>query len=174
MNSEEFRQQFREIEKRRRKAIRMLILFIAIVIAAAVFIFQFVCGIAVVHGESMIPGLRDGTVVLYFRQGMPGFGDVTVLKTESGIPIIKRVIGLEGDTIEVDEQGKTTRNGVLLQEDYAKYGMSNIGNKTKTVVELGRIFVLGDNRSVSIDSRAEGSYPLESIQGTVFFAFQLM
>lgn len=81
---------------------------------------------------------------------------------------IKRVIGEAGDLLEFKE-GKVYRNGVELVEDYIKedmlYGFESI------VVPEEQVFVMGDNRNISIDSRAIGPVPVENVLGKVFLRF---
>lgn len=83
---------------------------------------------------------------------------------------IKRVIGLPGDTIEIKD-GAVYRNGERLIEPYIKEPMRPAGTVSR--VELGddEIFVMGDNRNESCDSRFLGPIPLSHVIGTVFFTF---
>ncbi|MCH5195681.1 MAG: signal peptidase I [Oscillospiraceae bacterium] len=122
-----------------------------------------------VDGTSMCDTLQDNDVVIttnFFYA--PNFGDIVVIRTDKlvnsdtglyGEPIIKRVIGVAGDTIRFDlEKGEVYRNGELLTEDYIigptnqKYG-DWVETDTDYVVPENCVFVLGDNRKVSHDSR---------------------
>jgi len=82
---------------------------------------------------------------------------------------IKRVIGKEGDTLEFKD-GKAYRNGKLIKEDYIKEKM-NYSSDTKIVVPKGHVYVLGDNRNSSMDSRVIGPVPLENVIGKLIFKF---
>lgn len=81
---------------------------------------------------------------------------------------IKRVIGIEGNTIELKE-GKLYRNGNLLKEDYIFEAMS--GSFERVTVPENHIFVLGDNRNHSGDSRMIGSVPNENVIGKVIVRY---
>lgn len=81
---------------------------------------------------------------------------------------IKRVIGLPGDHIEVKEDGTVTRNGELLNEPYLKDGTtSQNGMYINVIVPENAVFVMGDNRLGSLDSRVLGCIPYNKIDGFV-------
>ena len=81
------------------------------------------------------------------------YGDIVVIRREDDTPLIKRVIGLPGDKISIRE-GQVYRNGELLEEPYTRDGDTpNNGLDTAYTVPEGGIFVLGDNRRESLDSR---------------------
>lgn len=81
---------------------------------------------------------------------------------------IKRVIGKEGDTLDFKD-GYVYRNGIKLEETYVKEKMNQDFNSI--TVPKGYIFVMGDNRNNSTDSRYIGPVPLENVIGKVFFPF---
>lgn len=86
---------------------------------------------------------------------------------------IKRVIGLPGEHVKIEE-GKVYINGEELQEDYLQPNVvtsSLLGAYTDLVVPEGCIFVMGDNRSESTDSRRFGCVPLERLESIVLFRF---
>jgi len=82
---------------------------------------------------------------------------------------IKRVIGLPGDTIEI-KSDKLYKNGKLLDEPYINEPMEN-NSDLKVVVPARHIFVMGDNRNNSEDSRVIGCVPYENIIGKLKFKF---
>ena len=127
-----------------------------------------------VNGSSMFPGLRDGDEVFYLA-AVPGVkigrGDVVSIRL-SDEDICKRIIGIEGDVIEIDpETASVYRNGELLDEPYLGSPTTNCGNIIEPVtVRKGHFFVLGDNRQNSVDSRfnmadTDGQIPVEDILG---------
>jgi len=96
------------------------------------------------------------------------YGDIAVLKKDKDFNIVKRVIGLPGDTIELKD-GNVYRNGKLLNEPYLKPGTKTYPNTPigDTVFHVGKneVFVLGDNRSNSSDSRDFGCFSQKQIVG---------
>lgn len=82
---------------------------------------------------------------------------------------IKRVIGKAGDTLEFKD-GKVYRNGEVLEEDYIKEPMRSFSDETIVIPE-DHIFVMGDNRNFSLDSRAIGCVPIDHVMGKYVFKF---
>ena len=118
--------------------------------------------VIVVSGDSMYATLWDGDYLLLLSNTFyhePKQGDVVVISKESfddGKPIIKRVIATEGQTVDIDfDQGIVYVDGQALQEDYThNLTTREEGMHFPLVVEDDCIFVLGDNRGVSLDSRS--------------------
>ena len=130
--------------------------------AGILIVFLLVFRIIVVSGDSMYNTLVDGDYLLLisnvFYQS-PEQGDIIVASKDSfdrGAPIIKRVIAVEGQTVDIDfEAGIVYVDGVALQEDYI-YTPTNVreGMQFPLVVEPGCVFAMGDNRNESRDSRS--------------------
>lgn len=100
----------------------------------------------------------------YYREKTPGRGDIIIFINKDGIYLMKRVIALGGDTIE-GRQGKILIDGKPLQEPYvihtndAPPEMNNFG---PTRIPSGQLFVMGDNRDVSLDSRMPEFGPVDT------------
>lgn len=128
----------------------------AIALVAVSILFTMFFRVVNVSGESMTNTLQDGERLILSRAFVsPKFGDIVVIHQENDEPLIKRVIGLPGDKIRIDEfEGIVYRNGKPLEEPYVRgeFTPSKGLNKVYTVPE-GGIFVMGDNRSNSKDSR---------------------
>lgn len=117
----------------------------------------------IITSNSMRPTLRVGDRVftnkLAYRKGMPGRGDIITFRFPSCTVgdaediLIKRVIGVAGDTIEV-RNAAVYRNGKRLDESYIKEAIQY--EKPAILVPQGQLFVLGDNRNVSDDSHIWG------------------
>ena len=136
---------------------------IAVVLCVVLIAFLFCFRIAVVDGDSMLNTLVDGDYVLLLNRlvsGNPEQGDIVVISTNNygnGKPIIKRVIATEGQVIDIDfETGTVTVDGKVLNEPYIKdlTKRSFSGVQYPLTVEKGCIFVMGDNRMNSTDSRS--------------------
>ena len=135
-----------------------------------------------VHGQSMEPNLHtDQRLVVeklsynrYLRQFIgiegPQPGDVVVIRlpTQSNELLIKRVIGLPGDVVEIHD-GQVFVNGQPLPEPYLASRTS--GSYGPTTVPPLNIFVLGDNRNFSNDSRSFGTVPLKNVVGRAWFSY---
>jgi signal peptidase I len=121
-----------------------------------------------VEGFSMQPTLQDGEFVLVnrvaYRFGQPERGDIIVFRDPNNIngkDLIKRIIGLPGDTIVIRD-GTVSLNGQLLHEDYIAAPPVYSG---QWEVPPGHLFVLGDNRNDSSDSHSWGLLPIENVIG---------
>ncbi len=126
-----------------------------------------------VEGISMEPSLHDGQFVvvnrLAYQWQEPIRGDIVVFyfPQNPSRRFIKRVIGLQGDTINV-QSGQVFVNGVLLEEPYIAAPSNFSGEWT---VERGKVFVLGDNRNNSSDSPDWGGLPIDEIIGKAIFVY---
>ncbi len=153
-------------------------------IFAVILIFIFFLRIVLVDGPSMNPTLTDGDrLILTHINYTPEKGDIVVLNCQ-GLQktIIKRCIGTAGDTVRVDyNTGEVTVNGSVIEQDYLGEPMmdlnyfdfsymTDIGVYEYTVPE-DTIFVMGDNRNHSTDSRCRevGFVKTEDVLGKAFF-----
>ncbi len=120
-----------------------------------------------VDGFSMNPTLQDKEYILVnklaYKTGEPARGDIVVFKFPMNLQedLIKRVIGLPGESVSV-HNGVVTVNGAILDEPYIAAAPSYDGEWT---VPEGQLFVLGDNRNDSRDSHQWGLLPLENVIG---------
>lgn len=131
-----------------------------------------------VRGDSMLPTLHENDYLIMnrmvYRLGEPQNGDIIVFKSDlegedgSEKDLVKRIIGVEGDKILITN-GQVYVNDKLLDEPYLSEGMETEGEIDVTVPE-GKLFVLGDNREVSLDSRYDnvGMVDIDDVKGKVF------
>ncbi len=132
---------------------------VAVILTAIVLIFIFAFRIVGVDGESMMPTLKDKDwLIISDLFYAPEKGDIVVLAKESfmdGKMIVKRVIATEGQTVDIDfSEGTVSVDGRVLDEPYTADGTyRNLGMVFPVTVPEGCVFVLGDNRNYSADSR---------------------
>ncbi|NRD77113.1 signal peptidase I [Bacillus sp. BRMEA1] len=130
-----------------------------------------------VDGESMLPSFQNNEMVLNEhitnKFHPPTYNQVVIVDVGT-MKIIKRVVGLPGDTLEI-KNGSLYRNGKVVNEPYILEKMANtepystpydLLHKAYTVPQ-GRIFVMGDNRNISEDSRYFGPFKYSQIKGEV-------
>jgi len=130
-----------------------------------------------IEGESMSPSFHDGGRVILngaYRFQSASYGDVVVFNPpfSSDKPYIKRIIGLAGDTIDIHD-GAVHRNGVVLDEPYLDGAQTTCFHPPHCELTIpdGMIYVLGDNRSNSSDSRIFGPVDKDDVLGEVLFSF---
>ena len=132
-------------------------LMVALVICVSLFIFA--VRVIDVSGSSMVPTLRDGDKMivsdLFYK---PKYGDIVVFKTDQYDPdraLVKRVIATEGQEISLDfDRGVVYINGSPIEEDYiAELTTTKLDFIGPQTVPEGCVFVMGDNRNASTDSR---------------------
>ena len=143
-----------------------------ILLAALLFCKYFVFETVIVSGPSMQNTLQSDDVLLIKKGQDYDYGDIIVFERNTfgadNYDVIKRVIGLPGDTIKV--QGKEVyRNGILLEEKYAYYDETKLYNliDKECVVGKDEVFVMGDNRWNSEDSRRYGVIKKSVVMGVV-------
>lgn len=154
------------------RAVLEMILYFALVAGITFLIIHFVGQRTVVNGVSMQPTLSDGDNLivdkLSYRFRDPDRFDIIVFPQGDGRYFIKRIIGLPGENVRIDEDGSIYIDGEKLSESYGKEVIQDPG-LAKDGIELGadEYFVLGDNRNDSMDSRMAEVGPIvgERIMG---------
>ena len=127
-------------------------------VAIVVILLTFFLRLVDVSGRSMVPTLqnKDKVIVSNFFY-TPKTGDIIVASHGANYeePVIKRVIATEGQTLSIDfDNDVITVDGQVLQEDYIQGHTGDEGGVIPSVIPKGKVFVLGDNRSESMDSRS--------------------
>lgn len=153
------------------KTLRNTVFTLITVAAVAVLVATIWMPVLQIYGNSMTPMLNDGEIVISLKTSDVTKGEVVAFYYNNKI-LIKRVIGIAGDWIRVTETGDVYVNDVLLDEPYVSdkaLGDSDIEYPYQ--VPEGKIFVMGDHRSVSIDSRntSVGCIAQEQIVGRLIF-----
>ena len=170
------------------KELRDWVISIGVAVLVALLIHNFVFTLVNVKGASMEPTLHEGDRMyvnrLFYK---PEKGDVIIFRpaTDPKRPYVKRVIATEGDTVYIDfSNGNVYVNDKLLKEPYIKEKTRNSdayieklrarGEYSKDkpiVIQPGYIFVMGDNRNNSKDSRNLGPIPVDELIGGAVFRF---
>lgn len=158
-------------QKAYNKALGGTLYVLTIVAAVAVLIATLVLPVLQIEGTSMDPTLTNGDIVLLTKTTSFQHGDICGFAWNNKL-LIKRVIGVAGDWIEIDTDGTVYLNGEALDEPYAKQlSMGECDLEFPYQVPQEQYFVLGDMRESSIDSRNTliGCVEKSQIVGKVFF-----
>lgn len=153
------------------KALRGTISVLTYMAAVAALIATLVLPVLQIEGSSMEPTLSSGDIVLLTKTTSFDRGDICGFAWNNKI-LIKRVIGIPGDWIEMDTDGTVYRNGEKLEEPYAaKIAFGECDLEFPFQVPPEQYFVLGDMRISSIDSRNTlvGCVEYDQIIGKIFF-----
>ena len=170
-------------ERRRRRASKKgggVVEFLVILLVSFALVFGFVRPFVVeafyIPSESMVPTLRIGDRVLVnkfiYRFAQPERGDIIVFESVEGggEDLIKRVVGVPGDKISV-RGGRLLVNGEPQREPYVYKKYPDRSSSAPTTVPEDQVFVMGDNRANSRDSRYFGTVPERKIEGEAFLRF---
>ncbi|WP_069650827.1 signal peptidase I [Caloranaerobacter ferrireducens] len=164
-------------ETKFKKEIKSWIKSIIHAIVIAVIIKIFFLQTVIVIGVSMNPTLNENDRLLVnkaiYLVKEPKRGDIVTINApdKQGKIYIKRVIGLENETLEI-KNGKIYINGEILKEPYLQGNINtNSKYKSKWRIPKNYVFVIGDNRQNSNDSRNFGPVKIKRIQGKAFFRF---
>ena len=176
-------QQFETSERERRNAPKKgggFVEYLVILLISFALVFGFVRPFVMeafwIPSGSMIPTLQINDRVLVnkfiYRFTEPERGDIVVFESvdNSEQDLIKRVVGLPGDEISV-RSGKLFVNGEPQEEPYVNQKLPDVSFFAKTTVPEDHVFVMGDNRANSQDSRVFGPLPEENIEGEAFLRF---
>ena len=158
-------------QKAYNKALRGTVYVLTIVAAVAVLIATLVLPVLQIEGTSMEPTLSNGDIVLLTKTTRFDRGDLCGFTWNNKL-LIKRVIGLPGDWIEIDTDGTIYLNGEKLEEPYVeRKALGECDLEFPFQVPQEQYFVVGDMRESSIDSRNTviGCIPKDQNVGKVFF-----
>ena len=136
------------------RVLRSTVYALVVVAAVAVLLATLFLPVLQVSGDSMNPTLGDKDILVLSKTSQLHTGDLCGFYWQNKL-LLKRVIGQPGDQVSLDEDGRVTVNGQVLEEPYVdELALGECDIKFPYQVPENRYFVLGDHRSVSIDSRS--------------------
>lgn len=153
------------------KTLRSTIYTLITVAAVAVLVATLMLPVLQIYGASMTPTLVDGDIVLSLKGADYSEGDIVAFYYNNKI-LVKRVIASAGEWVDIDANGNVYVNGDLLDEPYVSdKALGECDIELPYQVPEGRIFVMGDHRSVSVDSRSTtvGCVAEEQVVGKLVF-----
>ncbi|WP_296726885.1 signal peptidase I [Ruminococcus sp.] len=154
-----------------RRIIKSTVSTLLVVAAAAVLISMLFLPVIQVSGDSMQPTLSNGDIILLVKTKHFSTGELCCVSWQNKL-LLKRVIGLPGDNIDIDEKGNVYLNGKLLDEPYVtNKALGECDIDLPYTVPEGKLFVMGDQRETSIDSRstAVGCVDYDQMVGRYLF-----
>lgn len=171
--AEQLEQELKRLKYRHSFAftLRSTVASLIVVAAIAVMISTMIMPVLRVTGTSMTPTLQNDQVIICNKLAECQKGDVVAFYYNNKV-LIKRVIGVAGDVIDISGDGVASVNGEPLDEPYvSELALGECDIELPYQVPDNRIFVMGDHRSVSIDSRSTsvGCVAIENVIGKVLF-----
>lgn len=157
--------------KRYRKVLRSTVYTLITVAAVAVLVATLWLPVLQTHGESMTPTMDDGDIIVCVKDSDYECGDIIAFYYNNKI-LVKRVIALPGEWVDIDEDGTVYVNGERIDEPYVtQKALGDCNIELPYQVPAAKIFVMGDHRSNSADSRntAVGCVSEEQIVGKIVF-----
>lgn len=153
------------------RTVRNVVLGLLVVAAAAVLVAMLVLPVLQITGTSMSDTLQDGDIVFVLRGTECNRGDIVALYSNNNV-LVKRVIATEGQWVNITADGTVYVDDVALDEPYVtQKSLGECDIQLPYQVPAGRVFVMGDHRSTSVDSRSTslGSVSTEMVMGRVVF-----
>ena len=165
--AEQKKQQAEREKRRTLRALRNLLIKLAVLALAGYLLLNYVVGIYVVHSNDMYPAVRDGDLLITYRLADYLNGNI-VSYTYGGKRYFGRIVGVPGDVVEIDDEGRYTVNGSMPFETvYYETRAAELSEVSYPfTVGEGEYFVLNDLRENLSDSRSFGGIPEEDMDGS--------
>lgn len=160
-----------KVSRKVARKVTSYLLTLAIIVGVVFLLKIFIVSIVPLKGNSMSPTYNNGDKLVVekvsYYLGDPQVDDLVYIKLDNGTNLIKRVVGIPGDTIQIIA-GSLYRNGYEVRDSFGRISEAGMASKQ---IKLGydEYFVLGDNRNDSQDSRHIGVIDREQIKGKVLF-----
>ena len=160
------------IRKRRKDAeikqgYKNLCVRIIVIIAALLLVFSQVFMLAQAHGNEMFPAVKDGDLMLGFRLQTDFQKNDVVVYEQNGETKVGRILACESDNVTVDENGYLYVNGTLQEGEILYPTYAREGIAYPFTVPQGSVFILGDYRTHSVDSRDFGAVSIDDVRAKV-------
>lgn len=170
---EQIESELKKINYKRKFAKTLLstVSVLIVVAASAVLVSTLFFPVIQVSGNSMEPTLKDGDILVLVKSKNVTYGDLCCVSWQNKV-LLKRVIGLPGDKINIDRDGNVFVNGQLLDEPYvSNKSLGSCEIEFPYLVPDNKVFLLGDQREISVDSRSSaiGCAGKDQIMGHVLF-----
>ena len=152
-----------------RRVLSSTVSALVVVAAMAVLLSTLILPVIQVSGDSMEPAMHDGDILLLMKTKNFDYGELCCVAWQNKL-LLKRVIALPGDSVEIDKNGTVSVNGEVLEEPYVTNpSLGECDIEFPYIVPDEAIFVLGDRRDTSIDSRSTviGSVSYDQMVGRV-------
>ncbi|MBR2524787.1 MAG: signal peptidase I [Clostridiales bacterium] len=157
------RRRLRKKAKARRALVTALGILV-VVAAVSVLVSTYLLPVIQVSGDSMEPTLSDGDVLVLLNTDNFTSGQLCCIAWQNKL-LIKRVIALSGDTVDIDAAGNVSINGSVIDEPYlSEKSLGECDIEFPYIVPEGTVFVMGDHRASSIDSRSTAVGPITNDQ----------
>lgn len=154
---------------RYRRILKSTLYGLIVVAAVSALIATLILPVLQISGTSMEPTLNNGEIVVLVKTSKMERGDLCAFSYSNKI-LIKRVVGLPGDSVFIDADGTVYINGYALEEPYiSEKGLGECDMEFPYTVPENEYFVMGDHRTTSIDSRSSviGCIPYDQIVGRI-------
>lgn len=140
--------------------------FVVVLLLLLAAVFVLVLGVTLVHDADMEPTYREGRPVLFLRLGGVKRGDVAVLRVDVRGTVLRRVVAVPGDTVELRD-GTVFVNGLAERGNYSITRTDPVpgGPGYPLILRADEYFVLGDRRETALDSRSFGLVTTDNILG---------
>lgn len=144
---------------------------VLVVVVILLLVYEFVIGFGTVSGHSMEPAVPSGSLIVYSRLYKNyARGDIIGIKMPNGELLVKRIVAIGGDEVDI-RSGEVFVNGESESTAYVHEG--TVPKKESVAypmtVDADKVFILGDNREASVDSRTYGLFSTTQICGKVVF-----
>ncbi len=160
-----------QYRKRYFKELLRTIYVLVVIAAIAVLLSMLVFPVLRITGESMTPTYQDNDLVLALNDRVYNQGDIIIFHYNNEL-LVKRVIAIEGQWIEIDQDGNVYVDDIFIEEEYIQdKALGQCDIEMPYQVPSDTCFVMGDHRSTSMDSRLQaiGCVDLEQVVGRILF-----